>query len=273
MAKKATKKKINAKPPAMKRKAKKKTVKKKGESTKKTSNRLGLPRKRTEAMSPKGGPKLASAIFCNSVPQSESGKKDCRGIFTSFLAWAYPTSSRSWFAILTLYDLPLEGTTVAVSISREGRQAKKLQVVDISRSAEDVGSIIVIPLRHSFEGEGRHFVHFNVVGTKKGLKIPTNVVTRPWAKFSKKELLFLKENPSTQHAIRINVLCSNCSNQYVFEENVLAKEDLVGNILPFPDSGLFECGECAQEMRLKDIQGQLRSSIKTAITSAKRRGN
>ncbi|MCK4822393.1 hypothetical protein KA005_41905, partial [bacterium] len=121
---------------------------------------------------------------------------------------------------------------------------------------------------HKFQNEGLYIVHFNVVGTTKVLKIPLNVATRPWPNFTKKDLAFLKNNPSLPHSIRMIVTCSNCSSPYTFEENVLTKEKLVSGVLPFPDSGLFECNNCGHKLQLKDIQGQLRSSIKTAVTTA-----
>jgi len=234
--------------------------------------KVGQRVKNTKSMSGRSGPKLAAAVFCNAVSKSESGKMNCQNIFTSFLAWAYPTAFRSWFAILTVYNLPPVGTTIAVSISCDRRKKTTLASVDIKREQEDLGSIINIPLHHKFQNEGLHFVHFNVVGTTKVLNIPLNVVTRPWPKFSKKDLEFLKNNPSIPHSIRVNVSCSNCSSPYTFEDNVLSKEDLVGGVLPFPDLGLFECNNCGLKLNLKDIQGQLRNSIKTAVSTASRGG-
>jgi len=247
--------------------AKKRVAKKKVDKQK-----LGQRETNTKSMSGKSGPMLAAAVFCIAVSKSESGKTNCQDIFTSFLAWAYPTAVRSWFAILTVYDLPPVGTTIAVSISRGRGKKTTLTSADIKRGSEDLGSIINIPLLHKFQNDGLHIVHFNVVGTTKVLKIPLNVVTRPWPKFSNEDLEFLKNNPSIPHSIRVNVACSNCSSPYTFEDNVLPKGDLVGGVLPFPDSGLFECTECGHKLHLKDIQGQLRSSIKTAVLTARRGG-
>jgi len=248
--------------------AKKNVAKKKVDKQK-----LGQRMKNTKSMSGRSGPTLAAAVFCTAVSKSESGKTNCQDIFTSFLTWAYPTAVRSWFAILTVYDLPPGGsTTIVVSISHGHGKKTTLANADIKHGPEDLGSIINILLQHKFQNEGRHIVHFNIVGTTKVLKIPLNVLTRPWPEFSDEDLEFLKNNPSISHSIRINVLCSNCSRPYVFEDNVLPKGKLVGGVLPFPDSGLFECTECGHKLHLKDIQGQLRSSIKTAVTMARREG-
>jgi len=245
--------------------AKKKAAKKKANKKK-----LGQREKNTKSMSGKSGPTLAAAVFCIAASKSESGKTNCQDIFTSFLAWAYPTFVRSWFAILTVYDLPPGNTTIVVSISHGRERKTTLTSANIKRGPEDLGSIINIPLLHKFQNEGLHIVHFNIVGTTKVLNIPLNVVTRPWPKFSKEDLEFLKNNPSIPHSIRINVSCSKCSQPYIFEDNVLSNEKPMEGVLLFPDSGLFECNNCRHKLHLKDIQGQLRSSIKTAVAIASR---
>ena len=250
---------------AKKKSASKKVAKKKVAKKKVLKQKLGRVEKKTNSMSSKSELMLAAAVFCSSVSPSESGKIICRDIFTTHLAWAYPTAFRSWFAILTLYNLPLGTTTIVVSISHGRGRKTTLASADIKRAPEDLGSVINIPLRHKFQKEGLYIVHFNVVGTTKVLAIPLNVATRPWPNFTKKDIAFLKSNPSLPHSIRMIVTCSNCSSPYTFEENVLTKEKLVSGVLPFPDSGLFECNNCGHKLQIKDIQGQLRSSIKTAV--------
>ena len=236
---------------------------------KKVAKKINKGKKKTKG---KSSIKLASAIFCNAVSQGKSGKIDCRDVFTSFLTWAYPTAYRNWFAILTVYDLPVGTTSMSVSISRARGRKKTLTTADIERTGEDVGSIFHIPLQYKFESAGFHTIHFTVVGTTTVLKIPLNVITQPWPQLSKKQLAFLKNNSSTPHSIRMNILCSNCSRPYVFEENVLPSKKSIEGVLSFPDSGEFVCDNCGHELHLKDIQGQLRSSIKTAVTTAMQGG-
>jgi hypothetical protein len=253
-----------------KKKAKRKYAAKKVPKKKVPKQKLGQGAKKTNSMSSKSELMLAAAVFCTSVSPSESGKIICRDIFTTHLAWSYPTAFRSWFAILTLYNLPPGTTTIVVSISRGRGPKTTLASADIKRAPEDLGSVINIPLRHKFQNEGLHIVHFNLVGTTKVLKIPLNVATRPWPNFTKKDLAFLENNPSLPHSIRMIVTCSNCSSPYTFEENVLTKDKLLSGVLPFPDSGMFECNNCGYKLQLKDIQGQLRSSIKTALIMFKK---
>lgn len=236
---------------------------------KKKVNKRGMIDK---AKSGKSGPMLTSAIFCNFVSKGESGKVDCRDVFTTFLTWAYPTAFRTWFAILAVYNLPPETTSISVSISRGRGKKTTLISVDIVDVGENFGTIVNIPLRYKFQNEGFHIIHFNVVGTTTVLRIPVNVITQPWPKLSGKQIAFLKSTPSIPHCIRTNILCSSCSSPYVFEENVIPNEELVKGVLPFPESGIFECENCGYKLHLKDIQGQLRSSIKMAVTAAIRGG-
>lgn len=179
-------------------------------------------------MSASTKPKLAGAIFCNSASQGDGGKINCRGVFTSFLAWAYPTSIRSWHAILALHDLPKGTTSISVSIAYGRGKKTTLATADMQRGRVDLGSIINLPLRYRFENEGFYTLHFSIIGSTNILKVPVKVTTRPWPRFTKKQLAFLKENPSIPHSLRMNILCSDCSRPFILEESVLSGEKLAG---------------------------------------------
>ena len=216
--------------------------------------------------------KLTAAIFCNSASKGESGKVDCKGVFTSFLAWSYPTSVRSWVALLTVYGLPTGTTTITASISQGKGRKTRLAKADIQRVKGDLGSVIYMPLGYQFPSEGFYSVHFNVVGTTKTLRVPLLVATQPWPRTTKRQREFFQSHPAIPHSIRMNVLCSNCSRPFMFEENILPEEELAEGVLPFPESGKLKCGSCSRTLHLKDIQGQLRSSLKTAVVTAMRGG-
>lgn len=136
-------------------------------------------------MSKKASPQLAGAIFCNSASQGDGGKVNCRGVFTSFLAWAYPTSTRSWHAILTIHDLPKDTTTISVAISYGRGKKTTLGTADVQRRKVDLGSVINLPLRYRFEKEGLYTVHFTAVGSTATLKVPVKVMTKRWPHFTK----------------------------------------------------------------------------------------
>ena len=223
-------------------------------------------------MSKKNTAILASAVFCTSASMGESSKIDCKNIFTSFLAWSYPTSIRNWYAILTIYSLPEAQTTINISISKGRGKKAVLGSAIIKRGKIDLGTVINIPLAYKFPNEGMYTVHFNAVGSTSSLKIPLLIATKPWPRITKREREFLKDSPSVPHSIRMNVHCSGCSRPYMFEENVLKEEKLAEGVLSFPKSGELQCGTCSHTLHMKDIEGQLRNSIKAAATAAMRGG-
>jgi len=223
-------------------------------------------------MSKQSTPQIMSAVFCDSASKAKSAKMDCKGVFTSFLAWAYPTSIRTWHAVLTLYSLPKGTTTIAVSISLGRGKKTTLASIDILRGKVDIGTVISVPLHYRFPQEGSYNVHFNIVGTTASLKTKLLVFTQPWPRTTKRQRDFLKSNPTIPHSIRMNVLCSECSRPFILEESVLPEEQFAEGVLPFPDSGKLECGTCSHILHLKDIQGQLRSSIKAGAEAAMRGG-
>ena len=217
-------------------------------------------------------PKLTGAIFCNSASQGDGEKVDARGIFTSFLAWAYPSSFRSWHSILTMHDLPKGTTSITASISHGRGKKTSLATADIHPGKGNLGSVINLPLRHRFEKEGFYNLSFNVVGSNTTLKVPVKVTSMPWPKFSKKQLDFLRANPFVPHSLRMNIQCSSCSRPFNFEESVLPESKLADGVSPFPDSGEIECESCGHILHVKDFQGQLRDSIKNAVIEAMRGG-
>ena len=223
-------------------------------------------------MNEKHLPKLAGAVFCNSATQGEGGKVDCRGVFTSFLAWAYPTAIRNWHAILTVHDLPPGTTSIAVAISRGRGKKTTIATADIQRGKPDLGTVVNLPLRFRFQAEGFYTVHFTVVGTRRSLNVPVKVTTKKWPRFSKKQLQFLRDNPAVPHSLRMILVCSDCSQPYTFEESVLPDADLPGGVLAFPDSGTFECPGCGHVLHVRDIQGQLRDSMLNAVSGAMKGG-
>lgn len=223
-------------------------------------------------MSKNASPQLAGCIFCNSASEDSGGKVNCRGVFTSFLAWAYPTSIRSWHVILTIYKLPEGTTTISVAISYGRGEKTTLATLDVQRGKVDVGSVINLPLRHRFEKEGFYTVHVSVLGSTATLKVPVKVATKRWPHFSRKQLQFLKDNPSVPHSLRANILCSTCSRPFILEESVLPDAELADGVLPFPDTGQIECESCGHILHVKDIQGQLLASIKNAVSEAMRGG-
>lgn len=216
--------------------------------------------------------RFGSAIFCLAVSTSESGKVDCRNIFTSFLAWGYPTSFKSWQAIVTLYDLPEGTSSISVSISKGNRKKVTLATGDIEAKKNQLGSTLIIPLIYQFKSEGFYNIHFNLIGSTQTLKVPLYIATQPWPNFTNKEKKFAKDNPTLVPPIRTNLTCMDCSRPYVFEEIIYPEFQLADGVLPFPEEESFVCESCGRKLHLKDIQGTIRRSLKTALSNAMKGG-
>ena len=78
----------------------------------------------------------------------------------------------------------------------------------------------------------------------------------------------LEKNKSLiPHKVSAQVKCKNCSHSYLFEEKILESEKDSGGTIPFPESGIYECDNCGHKMKLKDIQGQIRASIKDNLSN------
>jgi hypothetical protein len=223
-------------------------------------------------MSKKDIPKLAGAIFCNSASKDPGGKINCRAIFTSFLAWAYPTSLRKWFNIITLHHLPKGTTSLSVAISYGRGKKTTLATADVERGKVDVGNVVYMPVQYQFKKEGFYTVHFSIIESTTILKVPLKVTTKPWPRITKRQIQYLKEHSSVPNSARITILCASCSRPYNLEESVLPDAKLAGGILPFPDTGKFECEDCGHILHVKDFQGQLRDSIKNTVNEAIRGG-
>lgn len=221
-------------------------------------------------MSNKRPPSFGSAIFCNSATQGERGKVDCRGIFTSFLAWGYPTSIRNWQAIVTIYNLPKETTAVSVAIAYRRGKRKTLATADIEKGEKELGNVLHIPLRYQFYREGIYNIFFNIIGTIKTLKVPLKVSTQDWPEFTDREIELIRKNKNLPNAIRAIVICSDCSKPYTFEEALLPGHKMADGVQPFPNSGFIICESCGAKIYLKDVQGQVRSSMKTAAQRARK---
>jgi len=216
-------------------------------------------------MSKKKPPSFGSAIFCNSATQGERGKVDCRGIFTSFLAWSYPTFMRNWQAIVTIYDLPKKTIGVSVAIACGRGKKETLATADVEKREGELGNVLHIPLRYQFHKEGIYNIFFNIIGTVKMLKVPLKVSTQDWPEFTDREIESIRRKKNLPNAIRAVVICSDCSKPYTFEEALLPGHKIADGVEPFPNSGSIICESCGTKIYLKDVQGQVRSSMKTAV--------
>ena len=216
-------------------------------------------------------PKFGSGILADSAHTDAGGKVSCKGLFTIFWAWAYPCT-RSGNILATIFDLPKGTTSVSISLGKRGTGGKKKSValVDVDSEDTDGAMILHVPFKHRFNAPGKYEIVLNFRDYAGSLRIPFNLSERPWPKFTAKEKAFAEKNPDVQSAFRMNVHCASCGHAYIFEESLLDAEPR-GGVLKFPESGVFVCEECGRNIQLRDMQGQLRQSLKDNVTAQMRR--
>ena len=207
---------------------------------------------------------LGSGILSDSAKESEQGKIDCYGVFTIFYAWGYPCS-RSWNAVITIFKLPKGNTSLIITLKLKSRIIKSLATANIKSNEPNGVATIKIPLKYSFNEEGSYILEFSLRDSKNKLYIPFEVRTKEWPVFTEKEIEFAKGNPSIPQSLRANVHCNQCEHAYIFEETFIPDMEPKGGVFRFPESGKFDCLECDRVIELRDLQGQLRSSLKDII--------
>jgi len=210
-------------------------------------------------------PILGSGILTNSISRSKIGKLDCLGIITVFWAWAFPCI-RHWQAPVTIFNLKKGKTPITVLIGkRNSRNLSSLLITDIK--IEDNLSAVTVPitLSYSFSEAGLYDLVISFQNYPGKLKIPFEVREKKWPVITKAEKRFVKEQKKFFPKFQLNVHCDKCNHVYVFEESIEEIKSGRGGAYKFPENGDFECIECGNILHLKDMQGQLRSTLKDTI--------
>lgn len=208
---------------------------------------------------------IGSAVLCDNIKVQESGKIDCYGVFTSIIAYAYP-SDRSWFLVFTLYNLPLGTSSIAVSIKRKGSRSKtSLKTIDVPVGPHPIGQIITGKVSFTFLKDGLYYIDLMSLETRATIRVPFKVYTEKWPEFNSKEIQFLQSTDRIPNAVRASIHCAECSHAYIFEEAVIPGHEYAGGVEPFPVSGKLECQTCGNNIDLLDIQGRMRASIKKSL--------
>lgn len=211
----------------------------------------------------KVSPRFGGGILADNYSALESGKVIAGGIFTLFRAWDFPCQ-RQCNAIITLFDLPKRRTKVDVSVRKRGSRAKKLITIPIEAKKDIPPLIQSIGLNIPLASSGSYELLFSIPRTREILKIAFEVGKKEWPQFTKAEIEFAKTNPNCAKSIRANIHCAKCSYAYVFEETLLETPP-DGGVHRFPETGEFRCTSCNHLLKLRDFQGQLRSSLKEQI--------
>ena len=210
-------------------------------------------------------PFFGSGVLVDSSRQGGGRKIDVSGVFTIIYAWSIPCT-HSLNTVLTIFNLPKEKTSIAVSISKRGSQKLKLLGrfnVAIEKSGGNI--IVQYAAKNKFEEDGFHEVIFSFRDYPGKIKLSLEVRKREWPEFTKAELDFVKQLGDSSPSFRVNIYCPGCNHIYIFEEQLNPDIPPKGGIYHFPKNSIFICKECKKEMDLKDIRGQLRSSLKDTI--------
>jgi len=210
-------------------------------------------------------PFFGSGVLVDSSRRGSGRKIDVSGVFTIIYAWSIPCT-RSFNVVLTIFNLPKGKTSIAISISKKGLQKlKSLGLLNVA--PEESGGNVIVPyaVKNKFEEDGFHEVIFSFRDYPGKLKLPLEVQKREWPEFTKAELDFVKQLGDASPSFRVNIYCSGCNHIYIFEEQLNPDIPLKGGIYHFPENSIFICKRCKKKIDLKDIRGQLRSSLKDTI--------
>ena len=234
----------------------------------------GLSSRRTQSSRTRirGAPRFGGAILADGVTRSDAGRMDARGIINVFWAWGFPCF-RGANAVFTLFNLRNRRHSLVVSFrksqSRIGRSLSVVDIVDIEVGRSGGVIAIHVPLRLRLESEGDYEVLGQLRGTPAKHRVPFVVRLKPWPRFTSAEKEAVHNNPSLASQLRVTVECPKCKATYTFQESVAPDIALPHNVNPFPSSGVFECEQCGQDIPLRDVQGQIRDSLKSRIARSR----
>lgn len=217
-------------------------------------------------------PFLGSGVICDQLSR-QKGKPAAHGIFTHMYAWAYPCN-RSWFLIFSVFgatEFPIEGD---ISVRKKGGRQKSVKKEkftvtedEVLWTSQNLSAVTVnVKLGCEFGSPGLYEILISLDRSSSKLRIPLVLQTMPWPDFTEKEIGLAKKK-GIPLSIRVNVACPKCKAAYIFEETIMEDEAHPTGVLSFPSSGLFECIDCGHELNLKDIQGQVRQTLKERLSS------
>ena len=217
----------------------------------------------------RGAARFGGAILADGVTRSDAGRIDARGIINIFWAWGFPCF-RGANAVFSLFDLRKGRHTLAVSFRKaRSRIGHSLSIVDIEVGKSGEVTSMSVPLRFRLESEGDYEVLGQLKGTPATHRVPFVVRLKPWPRFTSAEKEAVHNDPSLASQLRATVVCPKCQATYTFQESVAPDIALPHNVNPFPSSGVFECEQCGQDIPLRDVQGQIRDSLKSRIARSR----
>lgn len=214
-------------------------------------------------------PFFGSITLADTVNERDR-KIDCLGLYTALYAWAFPCN-RTLRLAFTLFSAPI-GKTTCIAIARKQGKRRVSKLCDFFVQTEIGGNVAgKLEAQHEFEEPGIHEIVLKLIEVPARIIAPVEVIEKEWPEFTQKELIFAKKHPHIQQAARAVLHCSECKHAYIFEERVIAPKSSEGGILHFPENGIFECEDCGTTIKVRDLQGRMRWSLREAIHAEMRR--
>jgi len=218
-------------------------------------------------MKPKS-PVFSNGIMADGYSKGDLNKVNAQGVFTTFWIWGFP-AQRRWAIILSIGNLSKGNYQISYFIRKQGNSSVKRIGSGILKNYEgEELAILPVPLTYEFKSDGIFELLCQFKDENEQGIITFEVKKKEWPIFSEEELTFAKT--STAHIIRnlrANIHCKKCSHAYIFEETILPDLKASPGVIRFPADGRYTCKDCGHILFLKDIQGQLRASLKEQLNN------
>lgn len=217
-------------------------------------------------------PIFSGGILSDKSERTDSSRLNVSGVITIFWAWAYPCF-RSWHTIIPILNLPSGKINVAISISEE--KDEQLILLDKFTLETRAGTPSALTLarfnKHQFKSEGRHFIKISLEEYELDHSLPFEVATKEWPTFTNEEKKFAKSLNPNPLSIRVTIECRHCEKPYIFQVSMPDTMSRPQGVRKFPKSGKLNCSdkECKNTIFVKDIEGQLLSSLKENLLRIK----
>jgi len=222
-------------------------------------------------------PRLGSGLLCDTMqPVAGQGKPNCTGVFTTLNAWAFPCT-RTWQVVFTAFNMSPAKAILSLYVKKVDTSTRT-RIGGAQLLAGQIKSDMVIGLQtaHTFTEPGAYNLIARLHRSRAELRIPFRVELRDWPTFSNEEVAFAsKGRAGLITSVRAAIDCSKCKTAYVFEESILPGHTPAPGVQKFPKLGNPKCknGHCGHTLHLKDVQGQMRQTLKDMIRNRMAQGS
>ena len=213
-------------------------------------------------------PIFSGGLMVDGFTKGENNKIIAQGVFSTFWSWGFP-ATRRWSVIMSVCYLSAGIHNVTFSVrEKNGTKLIKVGSAKLENIKGDPITIFPMQLAFEFEKEGIYELVSRIDNSKSVGIIPFEIKIKDWPEFNKQELDHVRSGKAHVNSLRANVHCKNCKHAYIFEETVIPQKVTDKGVIRFPKDGKYKCKDCNHVLTLKDIQGQLRASLKELIINS-----